>query len=148
MTDEAKTALGGASFVRAGVFPFNIGRESRATNALSRAAVNVERRLSTVPPLNHLYLIEPADAQVMQISRKHCAIDRVGHGFVLLDRNSACGAAVVHAAAPLSGTTPYVDRIGIGTPTDRTLLADGDLIIIGNEDSPYVYRFELDRHWS
>ena len=142
VTDEARASIAGAVCVRMDAFPFRIGRESRASNALTRAVVNVERRLSAAPPLNELYLIEPAAAHV-HISRKHCAIDRAGASFVLLDRNSMCGAAIVRSVASPGGEGPFVDRIGAGTPTDRAPLHDGDLIVLGTEDSPYVFRFEI-----
>jgi hypothetical protein len=143
VSDEASAALGEA-FIRIASFPFKIGRESRALNPLTRAMVAVERRISTAPQLNDVYLIETPTDGVVHISRQHCTIDRLGTGFLLLDRNSMCGTGIVRSRLPLDANQPFVERIGAGTPTDRTLLYDGDLVIVGNEDSPYVFRFELE----
>lgn len=141
MTDEARAALGGTT-IRVATFPFNIGRESRAHNAVTRALVTVERRLSAATQVNDLYLLTPADEPLVQISRRHCAIDRLGDTFLLLDRNSMCGAGIVRSRVNRLVRGPFVDRIGIGTPMDRAVLYDDDLIVLGNEDSPYVFRFQ------
>lgn len=143
VTDEAAAALG-ETFIRIASFPFKIGRESRGLNPLTRAMVAMERRITTAPQLNDLYLVETPRDSVVHISRQHCTIDRLGTGFLLLDRNSMCGTGIVRSRLPLDASQPFVERIGAGTPTDRTLLYDGDLVIVGNEDSPYVFRLELE----
>jgi pSer/pThr/pTyr-binding forkhead associated (FHA) protein len=143
MTDEARAALG-HTLVRIATFPFNIGRESRAHTRMTRALVSVERRLSAAPQVNDLYLLTPPAEPLVQISRRHCAIDRLGDTFLLLDRNSMCGAGIVRSRLNRLVRGPFVDRIGSGTPTDRAILYDGDLIVLGNEDSPYVFRFQYD----
>jgi pSer/pThr/pTyr-binding forkhead associated (FHA) protein len=94
--------------------------------------------------LNDIYLVETPRDGVVHISRQHCTIDRLGNGFLLLDRNSMCGTGIVRSQLPLDANEPFVHRIGAGTPTDRALIYDGDLVIVGNEDSPYVFRFEFE----
>jgi pSer/pThr/pTyr-binding forkhead associated (FHA) protein len=146
-TDEARAALGNKAYVRITTFPFKIGRESRSQNPIARVVTTIERRLDTVPQLNDLYLIEPSSAALItQISRKHCAIERVKGRFFLVDRESACGSTVVEARASERRTTVATTQTGGASPNPRSELREGDLIVIGNIDSPYVFRFQLEAH--
>ena len=145
-TDEARAALGNKAYVRITTFPFKIGRESRSQNPLARVVTTIERRLDTVPQLNDLYLIEPPSASIVQISRKHCAIERVKGRFFLVDRESACGSTVVEARPAERRATIATTQTGGGSLNPRSELRDGDLIVMGNIDSPYVFRFQLEAH--
>ena len=84
------------------------------------------------PPLNDLYLVEPKWSDLLQISREHFAIERVGHQFFVVDRGSACGTTV--AGKQIGG-----DRRG-----GRTELRHGDQIRGGGDESGYVFRFEIE----
>jgi pSer/pThr/pTyr-binding forkhead associated (FHA) protein len=144
MTDEARSALGNKPYVRLTIFPFKIGRESRAQNLLARVVTNIERRLDIAPQLNDLYLVEPSTSSSFQISRQHCAIERVKGRFFLVDRGSACGSTVVEARAAERPATVATTQTGGDSLNPRSEVRDGDLIVIGSIDSPYVFRFQLE----
>ena len=91
LTEEARQALGGKAFVNCSHFPFKVGREGRKPGAVSRLASAVDRRLRFVPQLNDVYLLEVHSSEGFHISREHFLIERTDSGFVLVDRNSACG---------------------------------------------------------
>ena len=129
VTKEAQLALGGQREVRITQYLFKVGRESRVGPPAS--PVLVELRLGAAPELNDLYLVEPAWADLLQISREHFAIGHADNQFFLVDRGSACGTIV--AGRQIGG-----DRAG-----GRTELRSGDEIIVGTERSPYIFRFEL-----
>jgi len=129
VTDEARSALGDKAEVHITEFPFNVGRESR-TSRFDKLKSEVERRFGGALPLNHLYLVEPP-SQPLHISREHFAIGQAADGkYVLIDRESACGTTV--------GTT----RVGNDQKARRANLQDGDLIVVGAANSPYVFRFQ------
>jgi pSer/pThr/pTyr-binding forkhead associated (FHA) protein len=88
-------------------------------------------REGAVLPVNDLYLIEPTDVDVLFISREHFLIDYENGTFVLVDRGSVCGTLV--GARRIGG-----DRTG-----GRALLRHRDKITIGNDSSPYVFRFDI-----
>lgn len=144
VTDEAKAALAQYPFVRMTAYPFKIGRESRSVNPLARVVTTIERRLSTIPQLNDLYLIEPPGAATVQISRQHCAIEWTDGRFSLIDRGSMCGTMVIPSRLERHPTGVATTDTGRVNVLGRTPLDDGDLIVIGDEDSPYVFRFEVD----
>ena len=129
VTDEARFALGGRPAVRMTEFPFKVGRESR--QRFEKLRTEVDRRLGGVPPLNDLYLVEPS-SDSLHISREHLAIGYLDGRFFLVDRGSACG------------TTAAGARVGGDRKEGRADLRDGDLIVIGSDDSPYVFRFHVD----
>jgi FHA domain-containing protein len=140
MTPEARAAVGNKAYVRMSTFPFRIGREAR--NPLARAVTRVERRLGTTVQLNDLYLID-ASTDGDQISRTHCVIDRIEGEFRLKDRGSTRGSTVVESRAderPAAIATKHVGNYG----DFQTPLRDGDVIVMGNLDSPYVFRFEVE----
>lgn len=129
VTDEARSALDSQPAVRLTEFPFKVGRECR--RRLERLQTEFDRRVGGVPPLNNLYLIEPS-SDSLHISREHLAIGHMDGRFFLLDRGSACGTTV-------AGT-----HVGGDRTEGRAELHDGDLIVIGSGDSPYVFRFHVD----
>lgn len=130
VTKEAERALGGIRDVRVTQFPFKVGRESRVSEAAQDTFVKEERR-GVAPQLNHVYLIEPSQSEMLQISRDHFAIERVGDQFFLVDRGSVCGTIVAGR------------RLGGHRKGGRTELRHGDQITVGTGESPYVFQFEI-----
>lgn len=128
VTPEAERALGGSREVRLTHFPFKFGRESRSPNSDRTRPLGL--RVGLVPQLNDVYLIEPPYADVLYISREHFAIECVGNQFFLVDRGSVCGTIV-------SGKRIGGDRSG-----GRVELRHGETIIVGTDESGYVFRFE------
>jgi hypothetical protein len=129
-TDEARAALGNKPQIRITGFPFNIGRESRH-RPLEKLKAELERRLGGTKPLNDLYLLEPP-SHLLHISREHFAIDYFNDRYMLVDRASACGTLV--AGKP----------VGANASISQTEIKNGDLIIVGTSQSPYVFRFEIE----
>lgn len=143
MTDEAKAAIGGDRVVLS-IFPFRIGREARTT-ALARALASVERRLGTVPQVNDLYLLDAAVApESCQISRRHCDIEHDAGRFFLLDRASATGSTILKPRSGEGGTGSVGAQVGGGGFVARSELHDGDFIVLGTRNSPYVFRFQIE----
>jgi pSer/pThr/pTyr-binding forkhead associated (FHA) protein len=146
MTPEATTALGNAPYVRVTVLPFRIGREARSRSRLTNMMNNIERRLNTVPQLNELYLFEvsPPPSGGFNISREHCAIDWVDGQFMLIDRGSACGSTIIESRAKERPSTIATTQIGPYGTARQAVLRDGDLIVLGPVESPYVFRFQVE----
>jgi FHA domain-containing protein len=130
VTKDAERALGGTRAVRVTQFPFKVGRESRVSQAARDTFVK-EQRHGVAPQMNHLYLIEPSQSEMLQISRDHFTIERVGDRCFVVDRGSVCGTSVV-------GT-----RLGGHRTGGRTELRHGDQITVGTGESPYVFQFEI-----
>ena len=130
-TDAARSALGERDVVRITRFPFNVGRESRATG-LQKLKLEIELRRGQAPPLNDLFLIDRS-AGGRNISREHFRIDRIGDRFVVVDRGSTCGTIVAGRS------------IGKNSPTSETDVLDGDIIVVGVPDSPYRLRFRIEQ---
>ena len=129
-TDEARAAIGGRADVRVTELPFKVGRESRM-GRFEKLKEEVERRLGSFAPVNHLYLTE-AISHPFHISRQHFEIHHLDGQFVLLDRESACGTGV------------GVSRLGSDRLERRAILRDGDLIVVGAANSPFVFRFQVE----
>jgi len=110
-------------------FPFRIGSESRfVRDEPSGRMIQLERpKMGDRHPTNELYLLDPGSQ--LNISREHVQISRMGAGYVLTDRGSACGCTV--------------DKIRLGgrDKGGHTFLQDGDIITLGIESSPFQYRF-------
>lgn len=140
VTSEARAALSGVDHIVVSTFPFRIGREARS-NPIARAMATLERRLQSVPQLNDLYLIDPAEP--LQISRSHCEIEHTNGCFFVRDRASATGTNVVRAATRTSSGVSVLQAGGT-SPDTRVELGDGDLIVVGAQDSPYVFRFQVE----
>ena len=130
LTDEARAALGGRNEIRVTAFPFKVGRESRQ-GRLEILRTEIDRRLRGAPHLNDLYLLEPPSAPRLHISRAHFVIDRGDEGYELSDRESTCGTGVAGI------------RVGGDMPATAAELKDGDLIVVGTTQSPYVFRFQV-----
>jgi hypothetical protein len=130
MTPDAFRALGAKREVALTQFPCKIGRESRWASVEPRSIVT-ELRLGVAPQLNNLYLLEPPSADLLFVSREHFLIDYQRGSFVAVDRGSMCGTVV--AGSAIGG-----DRRGGSAP-----LRDGDQIIVGTAESPYVFRFQI-----
>ena len=63
------------------------------------------------------------------MSREHFQIQHNGTDYVLVDRKSTCGTIVEGAV------------IGGGRAGGEVRLNDGDVIIVGTSQSPYVFKF-------
>ena len=108
-------------------FPFRVGRESRVKIVDGRVE-RVERvKYNKATPTNDLYLID--DGRRLNISREHFQIEQDGQKYYLFDRGSACGTFAGDNA--LNGKNQ----------TATAELKDGDTIVIGTRQSPYVYQF-------
>jgi hypothetical protein len=146
VTAEARAALGNVPHVRLTVFPFRIGREARSRNPLTNIANQLERRIGTVPQLNELYLLEASSSGGFNISREHCAIEWIDGRFMLVDRGSACGSTVIESRAREKRSAIAATQIGPYGKSLRAVLRDGDLIVLGPIESPYVFRFQIEAH--
>ena len=144
MTPEATAALDNKPYVRLTVLPFRIGREARSRSRLANMMNTIERRLNTVPQLNELYLFEPSTSGEFNISREHCAIDWVDGQFMLIDRGSARGSTIIESRASERPSTIATTEVGQYGATRRAVLRDGDLIVLGRVESPYVFRFQVE----
>ncbi len=114
-------------FVKINQFPFSVGRESRVKESEGKL-IRIERvKFTDHEPNNDLYLIDAV--RPLNISREHFTIVKNSNGYVLIDRYSACGTAI--------GT----NRIGGRDSGGQARLEDGDIIMIGGEDSPYRFKF-------
>jgi pSer/pThr/pTyr-binding forkhead associated (FHA) protein len=127
LTSEAKAALGGAE-VEIGVFPFRVGRDSRSGPRAIPRPVD-ERRAPGGQPGNELYLAELGE--LFNVSREHFQIQQHGTSYVLVDRKSTCGTLVEGAV------------IGGRNTGGEVQLSDGDVIIVGTSQSPYVFKFRV-----
>jgi pSer/pThr/pTyr-binding forkhead associated (FHA) protein len=125
LTPEAKTALGSAA-VEIDVFPFRVGRDRRSPPHPTPPPVG-ERRKPGTQPTNELYLAEPGER--VHVSRQHFQIQHNGTGYVLVDRQSTCGTIVEGAV------------IGRAKAGGEVQLSDGDVIIVGTSQSPFVFKF-------
>jgi pSer/pThr/pTyr-binding forkhead associated (FHA) protein len=129
MTPEAVRSLRGLKQVELTHFPFRIGRESRQSKPA--AGELVELRLGVAPELNDLYLIEARWSDLLQISREHLQIEQQGQQFFVVDRGSHCGTIVAGKA------------IGGDRSAGRAEVRNGDLIVVGNDGSEYIFRFDV-----
>jgi pSer/pThr/pTyr-binding forkhead associated (FHA) protein len=131
LTPEAEASLGGRSRYEVPGLPFRVGRESRLVPSAAGFKV-MERRRADVSPTNDLYLIDTG--RRLNVSRAHFQIEADGaDDFLLRDRGSALGTYVGEAC--IGGR----DLGGVGR------LRSGDLIVVGTTESPFVFRFVVDR---
>ena len=129
MSPEAKKALGGKALILERL-PFRVGRESRRVR-VGGAVYVAERRkakASSAQPNNDLYLVDPG--RLLNVSREHFQIEKHGTGYRVVDRGSACGTLVGEC------------QIGGHDTGGECPLADGDLIVVGTADSPFVFLFQ------
>ena len=129
LTEPARQALDAPEAVIER-FPFKVGRESR--KAAEESPRPIDRRSDRAPPLNDIFLLEPADTPVHQISREHFLLVAEGEKYFLVDRGSACGTIV-------NGKTVGGDRKG-----GLTELPDRAQITLGSAASPFVFTLQLD----
>jgi hypothetical protein len=129
ITPEAVRALRGLTRVELTHFPFKVGRESRAPEPAT--GDRVELRLGAAPDLNDLYLVEPRWSDLMQVSREHLQIEQDGQRFFVADRGSHCGTLV--AGRLVGGNRSF----------GRAEVRHGDLVVVGNDRSEYIFRFEV-----
>ena len=108
-------------------FPFRVGRESRVIWRGSRVQRIERPKQDESEPNNDLYLVD--SGELLNISRKHFQIENRPEGCFLVDRGSDCGTIV--GGEPVGGSEADCTRP----------LRDGELIVVGEKTSPYVYRF-------
>ncbi len=131
LTPEAREAIPQALLIEDVVvirsFPFKVGRESRVRKVNGKVE-RVERpKRDDGNPTNDLYLID--GGHLLNISREHFQIEKDGEGYVLVDRESACG------------TTIDEVRVGGADLGGRQRLADGNVIAVGARGTPYCFQF-------
>jgi len=132
VTREAKRALRGAQDLPLTRFPFRVGRQCRSVSCnWMRLFGSRRRQHREMSRTNDIYLVEPHYVDILSISREHFTVEHVGGRFFLIDRDSACGTIV---AGKRVG--------GAGRVEGRTELRSGDVIVVGPENSRYVFRFE------
>jgi hypothetical protein len=128
MTPEAGEVLGG-EYLEITRFPYRVGRESRERQ---HAFAEAERRdAPAVLPNNDLYIRE--DGGIKNVSREHFAIGRSADGgYTVEDRGSACGT--------------IVGNVTLGGHRRRGVcgIKDGNVIVVGTPQSPYVFKFLID----
>jgi len=125
MTEQARLAVCHPK-IELRVFPFRVGRESRAHRPALPADAPDRRRPDSLP-VNDLYVRE--EGTTVNVSKQHFLIDRDGEGFVLVDRGSRLGTIV-------NG-----ERVGGSRAGGRAALRSGDVIVIGSASSRCVLQF-------
>ncbi|MFM9970607.1 MAG: FHA domain-containing protein [Burkholderiales bacterium] len=131
MTEEAARAVP-VSLISDGLiaisrFPLRVGRESRFTFVNGEFRRKERPRLGNQEPNNDLYLLDTI--QPLHISREHFQIDRTLDGYVIVDRGSACGT--------IAGDVEVGGKDSGGSMP----IKDGDIVIVGTSNSPYIYSF-------
>lgn len=129
LTPEAEASLGGQERIEVHVWPFRIGRESRLIAAADGFKL-MERRRSAEAPSNEIYLLDKG--RPLNVSRAHFQLEQRRDAFVLRDRGSALGTFV-------GG-----QLIGGGDTGGESPIADGDVIVVGTSESPFVFRFVVE----
>lgn len=128
LTGEARLALSGAPELKLSRFPFRVGRESRSPMEAG-VVVHDERRRQSVAPNNDIYIWDPGP--LLNVSREHFQIERSDSGeFFVRDRGSTCGTLVGNV------------QLGAGGPESCALFPD-NTIVVGTQQSPFVFRFEI-----
>lgn len=108
-------------------FPFRIGRESRVEKVDGELVLSERDKISKGKPNNDIYLVD--NGHYLQISRQHLQIEKTEIGYFVSDRGSACGTII------------NTKKIGSEDKGGTSMLKDGDIIKIGAEDSPYLFKF-------
>jgi len=115
------------NMIRIDRFPFSVGRESRVKEVEGKL-LQIERiKFTGHEPNNSLYLIDAG--RPLNISREHFKIEQNNEGYMLVDRYSACGTRVGSSC------------IGGGDRGGKIRLNDGDIIAVGTENTPYLFKF-------
>lgn len=127
LTPEAMDSLGGAIEIPITTYPFRVGRDSPDTTGVFGLG-SPERTMVLQSIDNHVHLFDHRESKL--ISREHFQIEEGPQGgYLVKDRRSVCGTIVGNYQ--IGG-----DRKGGSCP-----LRDGNVIIVGGTDSPYVYQF-------
>ncbi len=126
LTPAARRALGGDR-CEVARYPFRVGRECRRPGG-SGTRDRPERRSPDAQGINDVYL-DDAGRNGIDVSREHFQIEHGPEGHTLVDRSSACGTLV-------EGRLVGGDRTG-----GRTALRDHDVIVVGSQESPFVFKF-------
>jgi len=131
MTPEAKASvpqnLLEYDLIRISQFPFNVGRESRVSQVDGKLVRTERVKHIEADSSNDLYLTDAAHP--LNISREHFRIEQNENGYLLVDRHSACGISVDN------------HRIAGKDQGGEIALHDGDIIAVGIESTPYVFKF-------
>ena len=128
LTDEAHKAMQRDKRLITHV-PYRVGRERRVA-LINGEYHSMERRASSQPPNNELYLLDLGEK--LNVSREHLQIEQEEDGrYVLIDRGSACGTIVDDQ--PVGGH----DHGG------RWPLHNGSTIRVGISSSPYLFEFVI-----
>lgn len=128
LTPEAEASLGGAEQFEIHTWPCRVGRESRLIASPDGFKV-MERRRTDAAPSNEVYLLD--SGRPLNVSRAHFQLEKTDSGYVLRDRGSALGTFV---GGQLIGGR---DAGGVSS------IHDGDVIVVGTSESPFVFRFVL-----
>ena len=126
LTPEARAAVSCGDILVEGL-PFRMGRDLRNGRRSPFRLFRRERRRSSETGPNHVYL--PEHSRPHRVSRQHLLIDQEGGRFYVEDQRSACGTLV-------QGETLGGQREG-----GRRWLNHGDVIIVGGNHSPFVFKF-------
>ena len=131
MTPEASNSISryclGHEFIGIWAFPFRIGRESRVETVNGKLVHAERNKIGSGKPNNDIYLMDRG--RFLQISREHFRIEKTETGYMVADRGSACGTSI------------NTQIIGGEDRGGSYALDDGDIIKIGAEDSPYLFKF-------
>lgn len=108
-------------------FPFRIGRESRLQRLDGELHRIVRPKPNSVVPNNDLYLIDPY--LKINIGREHLQIEKHENVYMAVDRGSGAGTQLIR------------DESGVAETGNSFILKDGDIICLGEDGSPFVYKF-------
>jgi len=126
LTPEARAAASDQELLLQEL-PLYMGRDLRDDHHSPFRLFRKERRRSDETGPNHVYLAE--NSRPHRVSRRHLLIDQEGGRFYVEDERSACGTLV-------EGETLGGKREG-----GRRWLAHGDVITVGGNHSPFVFKF-------
>lgn len=122
-----KVYLLGENMVAVYRFPFRIGRESRLQRVEGEIQRVVRPTSNSVVPNNDLYLVDPF--LKINIGREHLQIEKHQSVYMVVDRGSGGGTRLIRND---SGTTETGNSF---------ILKDGDIICLGEDGSPFLYKF-------
>ena len=126
LTPEAESSLG-SDRLELHTWPFRVGRESRMVASADGFKL-MERRRTNAMPSNELYLLDGGPR--LNVSRAHFQIEQdESGGFRLRDRGSALGTYVGE------------QRLGGQDAGGVCDIKDGDVVVVGSSESPFVFRF-------
>ena len=126
LTPEARTAASGGDIL-VETLPFRVGRDLRNGQLSPFRLFRKERRRTSETGPNDVYLAE--HNRPHRVSRRHILIDQEGGRFYVEDQGSACGTLVEGEA------------LGGQREGGRRWLNHGDVIMVGGNHSPFVFKF-------